>query len=232
MQWIRPDQAYCRAYLSCLGLWLVILLAPTGWSAVPERSSVNGDLIASSVSGASYSQAPLGQLMSAPVPAKRVSIAEDSLWAGLLLNFAIQRDPELAKLAQKQNTLNRFVYGNVMALGALNAGQSIPFLVAPNQTLGSRRIMGVIGSGMLLFGTGLQGFLEARYSKRTTQRVNLLKVQIHSVIERLSQGESPDQLRSQLQELIGPLATEEFFAIWQTTHPPQPPPLAMPLDIN
>jgi hypothetical protein len=148
---------------------------------------------------------------------------ECSLWEDLLLNFAVQQDPKLVRLSRKQAKLQKFALANVVTLNGFGAGQSIPFLVAPVQTLFARQLLGVITSGVSFTGLGIQTWFNHKYQKEQLRYITSLKERVHHAVNRLRQGENPELVRMELDELVGPRAGKEFISLWLAAHPPSEP---------
>jgi hypothetical protein len=200
-------------------LWLFATLALPAYAATPVVLSADEQYLAVSVTG------PIGE---EGITAKQFLIttnqpgaipSECSLWEDLLLNFAVQQDPKLARLSRKQAKLQRFALGNVIALNGLGAGQSIPFLAAPVQTLFARQLLGVITTGVSFTGIGVQTWFNRKYQKEQQQYLATLKQRVRHVVDRLRQGENPELVRMELDDLVGPLAGKEFTSLWVAAHP-------------
>lgn len=221
-----------------VGMFLSCLLLLNWWLPV----------YANSTTGPSGGQTATTQLLtttSTPNPSLAHGL-EKSMWEELLITFAIRRDPELSKVIRLQQNVNTYVYMNVLALGGVNAGQSIPFLAAPNQTLMARRVLGVIGSSMTLVGTGIQGWMSHRLNQRSEKRIYELKRRVHAVVNRLRRGDEPELVRLDLDQLCGPEAAEEFLELWRAVYimpeaepgsgiilpPRRIPPVSMPMDVD
>ena len=144
---------------------------------------------------------------------------QDSLWETMLLNFAIQRDPLLIALSRKQENLNKALFANAFAIGGLSMGQSIEFFVAPAGLTLPRQIMSMTSSSLVLASLSIQGLLEHRYTKQTKKRINYLTEKVHCILNRLRQGEIPEVVRIELDELVGEHAGKEFIAMWESVYP-------------
>ena len=175
--------------------------------------------LAIGVTGPIGEEGASGQLLTTPPLAKGIVAGENSLWEGLLLNFAIERDPRLARLLRKEARLRGFALGSVATLNGFGAGQSIPFLVASNGTLFARQVLGVITSGLAFTGLGIQIWLSKKYRREEKQELARVKQEIRNIVNRLRMGDNPELVRLELDELVGAQAGKEFISLWLTVHP-------------
>jgi hypothetical protein len=215
MRWLR------HGFRKNLCLWLasaIAVLPAEAFSIEPDRDE---HMLASSVTGPIGEEGTAGQLLKTATPTPGLIPGENSIWEGLLLDFAIQRDPKMSKLLRKQFGLKTFTVSNVAVLNGLGAGQSIPFLVAPNQTLFARQILGVITTGVSFAGLGVQTWLNRKYRREAERCLDSLKGRIRHVIHRLCQGENPELVRLELDEMVGPQAGREFISLWTTVYQPK-----------
>lgn len=184
--------------------------------------------LANSVTGPIGEEGVSGQQLTASSTRTGLVPIERSLWESLLLEFAIERDPEMYKLMRKETNVKTYALWNVAILNGFSAGQSIPFLAAPNATLFARQVLGVVTSGLALMGTGIQAWLTRNYRRQEKRSIENLRTKIHDVVERLRSGENPEIVRLELDELVGAQASQEFIRIWQAAYPPGTPPDVVP----
>ncbi len=163
----------------------------------------------------------------------------DSLWGNLLIGMAVQRDPEIQRLAKKLGRVNTMTLLSVVGVSALGLAASISSLGSSEaQTVdvmqhggghahvhipGESRTpatLGIIGSSTTIATLGIRALMNRRYGNKLEARQNEIKKQVVGIINRLEAGTiPPESTRADLAALVGPRAAGEFLQLWAAAHP-------------
>ncbi len=79
-------------------------------------------------------------------------------------------------------------------------------------------VLGLIASGSTIVALGLRFYFGHRYTKQIKKRQQTIKARVEMILTRLERGESPEQLRGELEPLIGERAAREFGQLWRASH--------------
>ncbi len=163
----------------------------------------------------------------------------ESIWANMLLPMAYERDVDIQKYLKRQNRMNAFTFLTIGGVSAMGLAQSI---VGLNTMHGQEHIpvemhedgeghvhlhgdskipatMSIVSSGLTLATLGGKYAFDQLNGRKIVARQLVIKEQIEGILSQLKSGEPYAHVSAQLAGLIGPVATEEFEAIWTQAHP-------------
>jgi hypothetical protein len=143
-----------------------------------------------------------------------------SLWANLILSMAYQQDAELQAIGKKMHRLGIFTLSSIATISGLTIAQGIDGLVTLQQDPHPLHptILGLVGSSLTLATITTQAVVGHRYKKQLTARQHEIQDQVLHVMDHLKTEGDSDHVRTNLAELIGKEAMEEFMQIWASVH--------------
>jgi len=143
-----------------------------------------------------------------------------SLWGNLIISMAYQQDAKIQAITKKMHRLGIFTLGSIAAISGLTIAQGIDGLVTLQQDPHPLHppILGLVGSSLTLGTIGTQAIVGHRYKKQLLARQRDIQEQVLHVIEHLKTEGDSDHVRTNLSQLIGKEAMEEFMQIWASVH--------------
>jgi len=155
---------------------------------------------------------------------KNKSFLTDSLWGNLILELAYDRDPELSKLAKRARLMNFGTAASVFGIAGGTLAQGISALYVLNPPDGVKDSYAPLNVGVALSGATML-VMAARLlaghqlAKHIGQRQIQIRDRVQAILAHLesSQGHCASA-RTQLQDLIGERACNEWIQLWQSSH--------------
>lgn len=155
---------------------------------------------------------------------KNKSLLTDSLWGNLILELAYDRDPELSKLAKRVKLMNFGTTTSVLGIAGGTLAQGISALYVLNPPDGQKDSYAPLNVGVALSGATMlvmaaRLFVGHELAKHIQQRQILIRDRVQSVLAHLEHSDAQCTVaRSQLQDLIGERACNEWVQLWQSSH--------------
>lgn len=155
---------------------------------------------------------------------RKKSLLTDSLWGNLILELAYDRDPMLGKLARRVRLMNFGTRAAVFGIAGGTLAQGISALYVLNPPDGKPDSYAPLNIGVALSGATM-ALMAARvlFGHRLAKRIKNRQLSIRDRVERvLAHLESShgrcSKARSQLEEIIGKRACNEWLQLWRSSH--------------
>jgi hypothetical protein len=152
------------------------------------------------------------------------SLLTDSLWGNLILELAYDRDPELSKLSKSVRLMNFGTTTSVFGIAGGTLAQGISALYVLNPPAGKPDSyaplnLGVALSSVTMLVLASRVYLGHKLAKHILQQQLQIKDRVQTALAHLehSDGQCGDA-RSQLKDLIGQRACNEWIQLWQSSH--------------